>query len=70
MTGGIGANPPTARAASGADVGEAMARSGRAVAFRRYSHDYVAAEAAARREGLGLSAGRFTTPEDWRWEAR
>jgi len=56
--------------AGGTDVGEAMMRSGRAVAFRRHPHDYVAAEAAARREGLGLWAGRFAAPEGWRRRAR
>lgn len=56
--------------AGGADVGEAMVRNGWAVAFRRYSHDYVAAEAAARREKRGLWAGRFATPEDWRRQTR
>ncbi|MBW8267890.1 thermonuclease family protein [Caldovatus aquaticus] len=52
--------------ANGTDLGEAMVRSGWAVAFRRYAEDYAAAETAARREGRGLWAGRFEAPEDWR----
>jgi endonuclease YncB( thermonuclease family) len=52
--------------AGGTDLGEAMVRAGWAVAFRRYAEDYVEAEAAARRAGAGLWAGRFEAPEDWR----
>ncbi|MBX6375267.1 MAG: thermonuclease family protein [Acetobacteraceae bacterium] len=55
--------------AGGADIGEAMVRAGWAVAFRRYAEDYASAEAAARRERLGLWAGRFDAPEDWRRRA-
>lgn len=51
------------------DLGGAMVRRGWAVDVPRYSHGaYRAEEEAARREGLGLHAGRFTMPEQWRRE--
>jgi endonuclease YncB( thermonuclease family) len=53
-------------AAGGADLGEAMVRSGWALAYRQYASDYVQAEAEARRQGIGLWAGRFDAPWDWR----
>lgn len=52
------------------DLGEAMVRAGWALAFRRFSEDYVPAEAAARRAGAGMWAGDFTPPWDHRTEAR
>lgn len=52
--------------AGGRDVGEAMVRSGMALAYRRFSDDYVPAEDAARRERAGLWQGEFVPPWDWR----
>lgn len=46
------------------DVNAAMVREGYAVSYG----DYGAAEAAAKRDGLGLWAGYFQRPEDWRRE--
>lgn len=50
----------------GIDIGATMVRSGWAVAYRRYSHDYVADENAARAEAIGMWAGAFQHPEEWR----
>jgi endonuclease YncB( thermonuclease family) len=50
---------------SGEDLNAWMVRHGHAVAYRRYSLDYVGAEEAARQEGVGIWAGRFVFP--WRW---
>ena len=52
------------------DVSEEMVRRGWAVAFRRYSWDYAAAEKAAQKAGRGLWSGQFVTPEEWRKSAR
>lgn len=52
------------------DLGAAMVRSGMAVAYRRYSMDYVSAEGAAQREGVGMWQGDFDTPSDWRAKGR
>ena len=43
-----------------------MARSGWALSFVRYSHDYDHEEAAARDAKAGLWAGAFIAPRDWR----
>jgi endonuclease YncB( thermonuclease family) len=48
------------------DVGRWMVANGWAVAFRRYSLDYVADEDRARRNRLGLWSGTFEMPWDWR----
>ncbi len=50
----------------GMDVNEWMVRSGWAVAYRRYSEDYVEAETAARSESAGVWSGEFVMPWDWR----
>jgi len=52
--------------AGGADVSAAMVRSGWALAFRRYSEAYVPEEDAARSDGVGVWAGEFVAP----WEFR
>ncbi|HZA65683.1 MAG TPA: hypothetical protein VE592_01970 [Geminicoccaceae bacterium] len=39
---------------------------GLALAYRRYSRDYVAAEDEARVAGRGMWAGTFEPPWDWR----
>ena len=55
----------------GADVGAWLVRHGLAVRNDRYAGDaYRAEEAAARRERVGVWAGRFTDPEDWRRRRR
>jgi endonuclease YncB( thermonuclease family) len=43
-----------------------MVKNGYAVAFRRYSKDYVEVENYAKRNKLGLWSGSFTYPEKWR----
>lgn len=43
-----------------------MVRSGHAVSFKRYAHDYDADEDAARLARAGLWAGAFVAPWDWR----
>lgn len=58
--------------ARGRDVNAAMVTSGHALAFRRYSKDYVAEEAEAKASGAGAWAGTFITPWDFRavrWNA-
>ena len=50
----------------GIDIAAAMVRAGWAVAYRRYSYDYVADEQAARDDKIGLWEGTFQTPEAWR----
>ena len=52
--------------AGGRDLGRELVASGLAVAYRRYSKRYVGEEDAARTAGLGMWAGKFTTPEIWR----
>jgi endonuclease YncB( thermonuclease family) len=48
------------------DVNEWLVAQGLALAYRRYSHDYVAAEDEARKAGRGIWAGTFESP----WERR
>ncbi len=43
-----------------------MVRNGYAVAYKRYSKDYVKDEKYARENKLGIWAGSFTRPEKWR----
>jgi endonuclease YncB( thermonuclease family) len=50
----------------GPDVNAAMVRQGWALAYRRYSMDYVEDEDAARKAKAGLWAGSFVAPWDWR----
>ncbi|HET7131697.1 MAG TPA: thermonuclease family protein [Gammaproteobacteria bacterium] len=52
--------------AGGVDVAREMVTAGLALAYRRYSNDYVGAEAEARAAKRGLWAGDFTPPWDWR----
>ena len=56
--------------ADGEDVGGAMVGLGWALAYRRYSTAYVAAEDEARAGKRGMWAGRFTEPWAWRAEQR
>ena len=43
-----------------------MVRNGYAVAYRRYSKDYIPDENYARKNNLGLWSGNFIHPEKWR----
>ena len=52
----------------GNDVGRQMIASGWAVAFRRYSEEYVPEEDAARTARRGLWRGGFQRPIEWRAE--
>ena len=52
--------------AGSSNVNEWMVHQGHAVAYRKYSWDYVAAEDEAKREKRGLWAGTFTSPEQFR----
>jgi endonuclease YncB( thermonuclease family) len=52
------------------DLGEAMVRAGHALAYRRFSGDYIPAEDAARAARAGMWAGPFTPPWDHRLEER
>jgi hypothetical protein len=52
--------------AGATDVNRAMVASGFAVAFRRYSSDYVSAEDSARANRRGIWAGTFQMPSDFR----
>ena len=48
------------------DVGARLVRTGMALAYRRYADDYIANEEAARAARLGLWAGQFDAPWEWR----
>jgi endonuclease YncB( thermonuclease family) len=48
------------------DLGAAMVRAGLAVAYRRYSSDYVDEERQAQSARRGLWAGEFANPAEWR----
>jgi endonuclease YncB( thermonuclease family) len=50
----------------GEDISAWMVRSGWALSFTRYSHQYDHEEAAAREAQSGLWAGAFIAPWDWR----
>lgn len=51
----------------GEDVGAWLVRQGYAVRYARYARGaYVAEEADAKRDRIGVWAGAFTNPEDWR----
>ena len=54
----------------GADIGSALVRAGWALAFTRYSREYVADEETARRVGAGLWAMEFIAPWEWRAAGR
>ena len=50
----------------GRDIGAWMVSDGWALAYRKYSKDYVAMEDAARGAGNGLWRGKFVNPWEWR----
>lgn len=56
--------------AGGVDLGAALVEHGWAIAFRKYSLDYVPAEETARGYGSGIWAGSFTEPAEYRRERR
>ena len=43
-----------------------MVRNGYAVAYKKYSKDYVRDEEFAKKNKLGMWQGSFSTPEKWR----
>lgn len=48
------------------DIGAYMVSNGLAVAYRKYSTAYVTEEGAAHSSGVGIWAGAFDMPWDWR----
>ena len=50
----------------GINLNKWMVRNGYAVAYRRYSKDYIEDENYAKKNKLGLWAGDFIYPEKWR----
>jgi endonuclease YncB( thermonuclease family) len=52
------------------DINRTMVASGFAVAYRKYSTDFVAAEASAKAAHLGLWAGTFELPSQYRHDER
>lgn len=48
------------------DLNAWLVSQGHAIAYRRYSTDYAAAEDAAKTAGRGIWAGAFAAPGDWR----
>jgi endonuclease YncB( thermonuclease family) len=54
----------------GIDVGRGLVADGLALAYRRYSQDYVVDELSARARRAGAWAGSFDRPEQWRRRGR
>ena len=54
---------------AGVDLAEAQVASGFAVAYRKFTRDYVDEEDRAHGAKLGVWAGRFEMPWDWRSRA-
>jgi len=52
---------------NGVDIGRRLVLAGWALAYRRYSTDYVDAENQARKAKRGISRGTFVNP--WMWRA-
>jgi endonuclease YncB( thermonuclease family) len=52
--------------ADGRDLGAEMVRAGMALAFTRYSADYVSDEAKAKAAGVGVHAHACAPPWEWR----
>jgi len=55
---------------NGVDIGRRMVAAGWALAYRRYSKDYVDAERKARKARRGMWRGTFETPWEWRAASR
>ncbi len=56
--------------AGGENLNEGIVEAGLALAYRRYSREFVSAEDRARRAAKGLWAGAFVPPWQWRQGAR
>jgi hypothetical protein len=56
--------------ADGIDLSQWMVQQGQAIAFRKYSLDYVADEDQARAAKVGLWAGEFQDPSEYRHQHR
>ncbi len=52
------------------DLNRWMVRTGWAVAYRRYSIDYVRDENLAHKDRIGIWAGSFEMPSEWRRKSR
>jgi endonuclease YncB( thermonuclease family) len=52
--------------ANGRDLNAAMVLLGLALAYRKYSDDYIGQEVSAKAAGRGLWGGQFVPPWDWR----
>ena len=52
--------------AGGTDLNAWLVRNGWALAYRRYSRDYVPEERQAQAEGAGIWRGEFVAPWEWR----
>jgi endonuclease YncB( thermonuclease family) len=50
----------------GEDIQKWLVRNGWALAYKQFSHDYEADEAAAREDKAGMWRGAFVAPWDWR----
>ena len=55
---------------AGEDINEWLVLQGWAVAYVRYSREYVSAEATAKSERRGVWAGEFVMPWEWRRKQR
>jgi endonuclease YncB( thermonuclease family) len=64
----LGGAPAAAAAAAPEDLNAWLVQQGYAVAYRRYSQRYVAAEDEAHDAGRGIWAGAFEEPQAWRKE--
>lgn len=51
---------------AGQDIGAQLVTAGWALAYTRYSQNYVAQEQAAKAARIGLWSGQFENPENWR----
>ncbi|MDC0135044.1 thermonuclease family protein, partial [Alphaproteobacteria bacterium] len=55
---------------NGEDINALLVERGWALAYRKYSKDYVHQENQARINNLGLWSGKFTLPWEWRSKNR
>ena len=55
---------------SGHDVGALMVQAGAAMAYRKYSSDYIELEGEAKADGRGLWSGAVTVPAEYRKTAK
>ncbi len=51
---------------NGVNLNKWMVRNGYAIAYRRYSKEYILEEELAKENKLGLWQGKFMSPEKWR----